>query len=75
MITKREAELIEQIVWSMTGNEYWNLVGWLSGGGEGPLWQPRPRRSALPTMKTGVGEANPALSLSAKQSTEAADGR
>jgi hypothetical protein len=74
MITKREAELIEQIVRSMTGNEYWNLVGWLSGGGEGPLWRPRPRRSALPAMR-GVGEANPALSLSAKQSTEATDGR
>jgi hypothetical protein len=46
MTTKREAEIIEQIVSSMTENEYWGLVGWLSNACEGPLWKclRRPRR-------------------------------
>jgi hypothetical protein len=48
MTTKRDAEIIEQIVRSMTENGYWGLVGWLSCGGEGPLWEClRPRRRAV----------------------------
>jgi hypothetical protein len=74
MMTKREAEFIEQIVRSMTTErEYWGLVGWLGNGTEGSLWTwVRRRRPALSAMR-GVGQA--ALSLSAKQSMEAADGR
>jgi hypothetical protein len=57
MTTKREAEIVEQIVCSMTKNEYWGLVGWLSSGGEGPLWgclRPRRRQaeSEAPTRDT-----------------------
>ena len=43
MITKRDAEIVEQIVCSMSERECWGLVGWLSGGGEGPLWECMPR--------------------------------
>jgi hypothetical protein len=46
MITKRDAEIVEQIVCSMSESEYWGLVGWLSGGGEGPLWECMPRMVA-----------------------------
>jgi hypothetical protein len=47
MITKRESETMEQIILSMTENEYWGLVGWLSSGGEGPLWDCVRRRRPL----------------------------
>ena len=43
MTTKREADLIEQIVGSMNENEYWGLVGWLSNGTDRPLWDCMPR--------------------------------
>lgn len=53
MMTKREAEIIEQIVRSMTEREYWGLVGWLSNATEGPLWElvrrPRPARDVEST--------------------------
>jgi hypothetical protein len=60
MTTKREAEIVEQIVCSMTKNEYWGLVGWLSSGGEGPLWEclrPRRRVIARPTPSNTAATA------------------
>jgi hypothetical protein len=48
MTTKRETEILEQIISSMTENEYWGLVGWLGDGCDGPLWEClRPRRRAV----------------------------
>jgi hypothetical protein len=35
MITKREAEIVEQIVCRLSEPEYWGLVGWLGNGCEG----------------------------------------
>ena len=61
MTTKREAEIVEQIVSSMTKNEYWGLVGWLSSGGEGPLWKclrPRKRQPPLPRFVKSEGEGH-----------------
>ena len=44
-MTKREAELLEHIILSLTNREYQRVVfGWLPGGCDGPLWdymQPR----------------------------------
>ena len=37
-MTKRDAEIIEEIVRSMNEREYWGLVNWLSNACEGPLW-------------------------------------
>lgn len=38
-MTKREAELLEHIIRSMSGDEYQRSVfGWLPGGCNGPLW-------------------------------------
>jgi hypothetical protein len=37
-VTKREAEMIEEIVRSMNERQYWKLVGWLSQACEGSLW-------------------------------------
>lgn len=39
MLTKREAETVEQIIRTMTDCEYEILGGWLSIGTEGPLWE------------------------------------
>jgi hypothetical protein len=51
MTTKREAEIVEQIVGSMSEREYWGLVGWLGDGTKGSLWdylRARPPRSGTP---------------------------
>jgi hypothetical protein len=45
MIKRAEAELIEKLVRSMTEREGWSLVGWLSSGCEGSLWECVRRRS------------------------------
>jgi hypothetical protein len=37
-MTKRDAEIIEEITRSMNEREYWALVNWLSNACEGPLW-------------------------------------
>jgi hypothetical protein len=63
-MTKREAEIIEQIVRSMTEREYWDLVGWLANGIEGPLWEPR-RKTADDRRKAAVDENFPVM-VSAK---------
>jgi hypothetical protein len=41
MITKREIQDIERLIRSMSSAQYWSLVGWLSNGGEGDLYQAR----------------------------------
>jgi hypothetical protein len=38
MTTKREIENIERIILGMSERQYWGLVGWLSSGGNGALW-------------------------------------
>jgi hypothetical protein len=39
MTTKREADIVEQIVSSLNEREYWGLVNWLASGCNGPLWE------------------------------------
>jgi hypothetical protein len=38
-VTKRRAELIEELIRSMTARECELSIGWLSHGAEGNLWQ------------------------------------
>lgn len=60
MMTKREAEFIEQIVGSMTGNEYWGLVGWLANACQDPLWncvRRRPRPTAMSSVSANLSVA------------------
>lgn len=38
MTTKREAEVIEEMVCSMTKREYLKFVDWLGQGASEPLW-------------------------------------
>jgi hypothetical protein len=49
-MTKREADVVEQTVYSINEREYWGLVGWLANGCDGPLWNAvrpwRPKREA-----------------------------
>ena len=54
MMTKRDIETLEQMIRSMTERQYWGLVGWLSNGMDGPLWQPRRRRDRpVPEQQDG----------------------
>jgi hypothetical protein len=46
MITKRDAEILEKIVRSMSERQSWGLVGWLSHGADGPFWDCIRRRSS-----------------------------
>jgi|HubBroStandDraft_3_1064219.scaffolds.fasta_scaffold589868_2 hypothetical protein len=65
MITKRDAEILEQIVRSMSERQSWGLVGWLSNAAEGPFWdciRPKHRGSAKERdMYDGVGGNHGAL--------------
>jgi hypothetical protein len=46
-MTKREAEMVEQIIRRMNERQYWKLIGWLSQACKGSLWEwVRPYRKA-----------------------------
>jgi len=36
---RSDAEKLEEMIRSLSSNKYWGLVGWLSNGGEGDLWE------------------------------------
>jgi hypothetical protein len=68
MMTKREAEMVQEIVWSMTERDYQCFLAWFSNGAQGDLWdyvRPRRRGSAVvftaDVAAASVGELVPHL--------------
>jgi hypothetical protein len=56
-MTKHESDKLERLVLSMSKLEYWQFIGWLSNGTEGPLWDllKRDRRKPAAAEKVGHG--------------------